>query len=236
MKLINVLFFYVSYILSTTQSEAQLPKCITKVDCKLSDSFEKFKTDPNALKCKDLTKDEDIFKCSYKVMGYKDNQADVLFKLLPAFEKCGTKTKSQLKDCLSKCSNNQSCKENCSLKRDEVVNECFAKQYDIKDFDAKKATKCSSECYKDTVAEIIDCDMKCREPIYKKFEGDTKDSKLDSQTDSKNSTSTTKSESKDSKPTSSANSSSTKPSSGISNLSAGLFNTISATILLSLVL
>jgi hypothetical protein len=236
MKLNNTLLFYVSYVLSAPQDEAQLPGCITKMDCKLKENFEKFKTNPNALKCKDLTKDEDIFKCAYKLMGYKENQAEVLFKLVPAFEKCNESTKPQLTGCLSKCSNNQSCKENCALKGDETASDCFAKQYDIKDFDAKKAAKCSSECDKDTVAEIIDCDMKCKEPIYKKFENGTKDSKSDSQTDSKNSTTTTKSESKDSKPTSSANSSSTKPSSGISNLSIGLFSVISIPALLSLIL
>jgi hypothetical protein len=180
------------------------------MECKLLNNFEKFKTDPNIIKCKELKKDEDIFKCAYKVMGYKDNQTEVLFKLVPALGKCHTSVVPQMKECFSKCYDSQSCKEDCALMRDETIYNCFAKQYDIKDFDAKKAVKCSTKCYGDTIAEIIDCDVKCKEPIYKKFESSAKDSK---------NTVT-----------------STKPSSGVTSLSTELFSAISVPILASLIL
>ncbi|KXN67195.1 hypothetical protein CONCODRAFT_10793 [Conidiobolus coronatus NRRL 28638] len=191
MKLNHSLLFYVTCILSAPQDEVQLPGCITKTECKLLDTFEKFRFDPNVIKCNELKNNEDSFKCAYKVMGYKENQAEVLFKLVPAFEKCSASSIPQTKACLSKCSDNQSCKESCELIRGETDLDCFAKQYDIKDFDAKKAAKCSSECDKDTVAEIIDCDMKCKEPIYKKFESSTKDSKLTSSANRSNTKSLT---------------------------------------------
>jgi hypothetical protein len=235
MKLNSFLLFYISYTLSAPQDKAQAPVCISKMECKMNDIFEKMKTDKNFMQCTKLGDDEDVYNCVYKAAGLRDDQTSLLSNLMSTSYSCGPDSDIQFKNCISRCASSKPCMETCADKKNENSMECVANKLKINDFDAKKSVQCSKKCTQDTLSEIIDCDMKCNEPIYKKFEDTAKDSKSDSEDKSSTNSTTTKSNSEDSKPTGSTNSSSTESSSGVASLSAGLFTIISIPILITLI-
>jgi hypothetical protein len=235
MKFNYSVLLFISTIFAQSHENSEDNECYTKLECKINDITEKMGSDKKFMKCyKFISSNDAMYNCIYKIAGLRDEQIKLLLNPSPASEKCNSSLESRFKDCIGKCASDKSCKETCANNKTENFIQCLANQFNIKGFDAKKAAHCSKQCDQDTLSEIMDCDMKCREPIYKKLEASAKDSKSDSQIDSKSST--TKSESKDSKPTSSANSFSTKPSSGITGLSTRLLSAISVSALLSLVL
>jgi hypothetical protein len=207
------------------------------MECKMKEVFKKLETDKNFMQCGKFANDQEaLFECMYKLSGLNDDQIKLLPILYSASEKCGSGPETQFNECISKCASDKSCKETCADNRDEKSTECLANQYNVKDFDAKKSVQCSKQCDQDTLPEIFECEMKCKEPLYKKITSDD-DSKSESDKDSKsngNKNSTTSTSSKDSKPTG-GSSTTTQQSSGFSNLSAGL-SVISAPILFALFL
>jgi hypothetical protein len=231
MKLNSALLFYVPYILSAPQEKTQLPGCMTKFECKMSEITEKMKTEENRKKCAKFIDDEEaMYNCFYKIAGLRDDQISILSNLMSTPYSCEPSPEIQFKKCISKCASDKSCIEICVDNKNEKTIECLANQLKVKDFDAKKAVQCSKQCTQDTLSEVMDCDTKCKEPLYKKFDYGAKDINSGSQADSKNYTtstnSTAKSDSKDSESTSTTNSSSSDQSSGISDLSTGLFSIV----------
>lgn len=244
MKFNCSVILFVSSIFAQPQSQSHedsLDKeCYTKLECKMKNIFKKMKTDKKYMRCAEFIDDEDsMYRCIFKVAGLRDDQIDLLFNLTSTFGKCEPDSKSRFKDCIDKCASSKPCKETCTDNESEKSTQCLANQYNVKNFEVKKAVQCSKQCNQDTLSEIMDCDAKCNEPLYKEFENAAKGLKPDSQADSKSSTTNatiTESVSKDSEPTGSVNTSSASSTSGNSSLSTGLFSAIYAPILLSLIL
>jgi hypothetical protein len=239
MKFNYSILLFISAIFAQSQSheDSEDKECYTKMDCKIKDITEKLKTDKNMMQCVKFVNDKDaLLECTYKLAGLSDDQIKLVPILGSTSEKCESDTGPQFKKCIDKCASDKSCKETCAYDKEEKSTECLANQYNVKDFDAKKSVQCSKQCDQDTLPEIFECEMKCKEPLYKKITSDD-DSKSESDKDSKsngNKNSTTSTSSKDSKPTG-GSSTTTQQSSGFSNLSAGL-SVISAPILFALFL
>jgi hypothetical protein len=248
MKFNYSILLFISAILAQSQSHenSEDKECYTKFECKVKDITDKMATDTKNMRCAEFIDDRTaMVRCIYKVAGLRDDQINLLFNIMSTSSNCGSGSSSQFKECINNCASDKSCKETCADNRTEENIQCLADQFDVKDFDVKKSVQCSKQCDQDTISEIMDCDMKCKEPLYKKIssDDDEEDSMSESDKDSKNSTTsvtTTKSGSKNPEPTGSSNttstnSSSTRSTSGVSSLSTGLFSAISIPILLSLI-
>ncbi|KXN67194.1 hypothetical protein CONCODRAFT_10792 [Conidiobolus coronatus NRRL 28638] len=243
MKFNYSVLLFVSAIFAQPQSQkdSEDMECYTKMECKLSELSEKMKTDENFMVCAKFIDDKKaMIRCIYKVAGLRDDQINLLFNIIFSSSNCGPSSRPQFKECISKCASDKPCMETCADKRNESNFECLADEFEVKDFDVKKSVQCSKQCTQDTLSEIMDCDMKCKEPIYKKLMDDNDDNHMtesdkDSKSNGNNTSTTTATSSKDSKPTG-GSSTTTQQSSGFSNLSASLVSVISVPILLSLIL
>jgi hypothetical protein len=173
MKFNYSVLLLISAILAQSHENSEDNECYTKLECKTKEITEKVPTDRKYMRCAELIDNKfAMLGCIYKVAGLRDDQIPLLLNIIFNSINCGSGLESPFKRCIGKCASDKSCKETCADNRTERSMQCLANRFNVKDFDVNKSVQCSKQCDQDTLSEIMDCDMKCNEPLYKKISSD----------------------------------------------------------------
>jgi hypothetical protein len=173
MKFNCSVLLFISAIFAQSHEDSKGKECYNKMECKTKEITGKIATDRKYMRCAEFVgRKFSMARCIYKVAGVRDDQINLLFNIMSISTNCGSGLESQFRQCIEKCVSDKSCKETCSDNTTEKNMQCLANQFNVKDFDARKSVQCSNKCDQDTLSEILDCDTKCNEPLYKKLESE----------------------------------------------------------------